>query len=314
MDKPVEERMNESNAKQGRTFSLAVGIPTRGRPVILSETLEDLAHQTFQPKAVFVAYFEPSDISDLPERFPAVQFLRAKGLGGSCSQRNLLLDAIETEYDLCFIMDDDCYLHRDYLVLAVQTFVADPTVLGVTGRILENGAVGAGLQGAYARGVLAVIEHVPSLAEAPPFDTFNTDGCNMAFRTSILDRLNLRFDENMPGYAWYEDIDFSRQLLPHGRVVVVPGAQAIHLGAKVGKTSGKRYGYSQVANPIYLAKKGTYPWSNAFRSIAKNALANGIKALRPEPYIDRAGRLSGNLIAFGDALRGRLRPDRILSL
>lgn len=294
--------------------TLAVGIPTRGRPVILRETLLDLDQQTRPPQGIFVAFFEDSDIGDLPKEFPAVRFLRGIGAGGSCAQRNRLLNAVGTDFDLIFIMDDDCYLHRDYLLRLEETFAADPTVLGVTGKILENGALGAGLRGDYARGVLAAISSVPSIQEAPPFDTFNTDGCNMGFRTAVLERLRLRFDENMPGYAWYEDIDFSRQLLPHGRVVLIPGAQAIHLGAKVGKTSGRRYGYSQVANPIYLARKGTYPWPNMVRSITKNLAANLIKSLRPESYIDRAGRLTGNLIAFRDLLVGRLRPDRILSL
>jgi GT2 family glycosyltransferase len=309
-----EPGLKNNGAPMTAHSTLAVGIPTRGRPVILRETLLDLAQQTRPPQSVFVAFFEDSDIGNLPEEFPQINFLRGTGSGGSCSQRNRLLNAIGTDFELVFIMDDDCYLHRDYLLRLEETFAADATVLGVTGKILENGALGAGLRGDYARGILAAVARVPSLAEAPPFDIFNTDGCNMGFRTTALAQLGLRFDENMPGYAWYEDIDFSRQLLPHGRVVLIPGAQAIHLGAKVGKTSGRRYGYSQVANPIYLARKGTYPWPNMFRSITKNMAANLIKTLRPEPYIDRRGRLAGNLIAFRDLLQGRMRPDRILSL
>jgi len=39
-----------------------------------------------------------------------------------------------------------------------------------------------------------------------------------------------------------------------------------------------------------------------------------VKSLRPEPWIDRPGRLRGNLIAIGDLLRGRLDPARIQDL
>ncbi len=305
---------SEPATATSRRPSLAVGIPTRGRPVILQETIRDLQQQTRRPDAIFVAYYEPSDISDAQEVFPDVHFIRGSGAGGSCAQRNRLLEGAEEQFDFIFIMDDDCYLHRDYLLRVEQTFTGDITVVGLTGRILLNGAKGPGVQGSHARSLLGAIHAVPTLAEQPPLSAFNTDGCNMAFRMSAIRAAHLRFDEQMPGYAWYEDIDFSRRLLPYGRLVLVPGAQAVHLGAKVGKTSGRRYGYSQVANPVYLARKGTYPWPNAFRSILRNTAANLLHSIRSEPFIDRRGRLKGNLLAYGDLVRGRLRPDRILQL
>ena len=136
----------------------------------------------------------------------------------------------------------------------------------------------------------------------------------MIFRVDVLRREGIRFDETMPGYAWYEDIDFSRRLLPFGRLALLEGAQAVHLGAKVGKTSGLRYGYSQIANPIYLARKGSYPWDHAHRSVMRNCLANLLRSIAPESYVDRRGRLRGNLLGLRDFLLGRLRPDRILAL
>ena len=295
-------------------MAVAVGIPTRGRPAILKETLEDLRLQSFAPRVVMVAYLDPSDIGDAPMYFPEVRFLRTEKPGGSCSQRNRLLDAVPVGCDLVFIMDDDCYVHREYLARMVETFVADPTIVGGTGRILKNGATGPGLTGEYARRLLRSTPHTPTLYEEPPRPAFNTDGCNMAFRMDTLRQHGIRFDESMPGYAWYEDIDFSRRFLPYGKLVLVPGAQAVHLGAKVGKTSGVRFGYSQVANPVYLARKGTYPWSHAFRSMARNLAANLLHSIRPEPFIDRHGRLRGNLLAFRDWMKQRMMPDRILGL
>ncbi len=293
---------------------VAVGIPTRGRPLILKETLADLERQTLQPSQIFVAYMQDTDIGDAPECFPAVRFLRGPGLGGSCSQRNCLLDAAGNDFDLIFIMDDDCYLHRDYLKRTEEVFARDPAVMGTTGRILENGAVGPGLTGEYARGLLAGVGEVPELEDQPPSPAFNTDGCNMAFRAAVLWKHRIRFDEAMPGYAWFEDIDFSRRLLPYGTLVHVASAQAVHLGAKVGKTSGKRYGYSQVANPIYLMGKGTYYLPNTIDAIGRNLLANAYRSVLPEPYIDRRGRLLGNLLAFRDLFLGRCHPGRILEL
>ena len=298
----------------GAALTLAVGIPTRGRAAILKETLADLARQTRVPDAIFVVYYEPGDVGDAPGLFPHVHFIQGRGTGGSCSQRNHLLDAAGDNFDLIFIQDDDFFAHPEYLERMVEAFVRDGQVVGATGILLHNGATGAGHTVEFARGVLGGIGRAPTYDEKPPYKAFNTDGCNMAFRLAVVRKHRVRFDETMPGYAWYEDIDFSRRLLPYGTLVWVPGARGIHLGAKVGKTSGVRYGYSQIANPIYLCRKGSYPFPNAVQSIVKNLLANAAKSLRPEPYIDRRGRLGGNLRGFRDLLMGRLHPGRIVHL
>ena len=282
--------------------------------MILKETLEDLGRQSRPADEIFVVYMEQSDIGDAPSMFPAVRFIQGKGLGGSCSQRNELLDAAAGRHDLIFIMDDDSYLQRDYLRRMEQAFAADPSVMAATGFVLENGSRGPGLTGKYARAMLQAVQEVPTVEAAPPKNAFNTNGCNMAFRMSVLRKQNVRFDESMPGYAWYEDIDFSRRLLPFGRIVTVPGAQAVHLGVKVGKTSGKRYGYSQVANPVHMARKGVVSWWFSIYRLSCNSLANCVRSLAPEPYVDREGRFRGNCLALRDWARGRMRPDRILEL
>jgi hypothetical protein len=59
---------------------------------------------------------------------------------------------------------------------------------------------------------------------------------------------------------------------------------------------------------------GSYNWDRALRSVGRNFLANAIKSIRPEPWIDRRGRLHGNALAFLDWMRGRMAPERILEL
>ncbi len=90
------------------------------------------------------------------------------------------------------------------------------------------------------------------------------------------------------------------------------GAILQYLGAKSGRVAGDRLGYSQVVNPIYLARKGTFPWSHALPSAARHFAMNALRSLAPEPHVDRFGRLRGNLRALGDLLRGRAHPTRIL--
>ncbi len=308
----VSSPPQRAQVEEARTLTVAIGIATRGRPGILKETLADLAGQSRPPAGVLVAYSEPGDIGDAPEQFPAVRFIQ--GTSGSCVQRNQLLEAAEGSYDLILFMDDDFYLHRDYLLRMEEVFRTRPDVQGATGKVIGDGAVGPGLTVEHARAMIRAIGYVPHASERPPTKVFNTYGCNMAFRLATAERHSLRFDENLPAYGWYEDIDFSRRFLPFGALVEVAGAQGVHLGVKVGRTSGKRLGYSQVANPIYLARKGSYTWSRAAGSIARRLLSNLVRSIRPESYLDRRGRMHGNFLALWELAVGRLRPDRILRI
>jgi hypothetical protein len=46
----------------------------------------------------------------------------------------------------------------------------------------------------------------------------------------------------------------------------------------------------------------------------RNLSSNFGRAARPEPFIDRRGRLRGNLLALADVFRGRLEPERAAAL
>ena len=136
----------------------------------------------------------------------------------------------------------------------------------------------------------------------------------MAFRVAAIARDATRFDESLPLYAWQEDVDFCRRLAPHGRVVQSPALRGVHLGSKNGRSSGLRLGYSQIANPLYLAGKGSVGRGWALRLMARNLGANLAGSLRRPGLVDRRGRLRGNLLAFRDLVRRRISPGRILEL
>ena len=131
----------------------------------------------------------------------------------------------------------------------------------------------------------------------------------MATRLAPMRAHDIRFDERLPLYGWQEDVDFSRRLAAHGTVVRLDAATGVHLGTKSGRTAGIRLGYSQVANPIYLTRKRCgYPVKRALEHIAKNMASNVVRSPWPEPFVDRVGRLRGNLLALRDLATGRARP------
>ncbi|MBS7788372.1 glycosyltransferase [Roseococcus sp. SDR] len=288
---------------------IAVGIATRGRPAILAETLRELDRQTRAPDRILVCHVTPSDVDDLPRHFPGVEFLTAQA--GLPRQRNRILDAI-ADCDVVLFLDDDFIAAPQWLAALEAVMRAEPGCAVATGTVIADGAKGPGITPEEARALIA--------ADTPPADLtarhehFNGYGCNMALRLAPVQAHGLRFDERLPLYAWYEDIDLTRRLLPYGTILRLEGARGVHLGVKQGRVPGLRLGYSQVVNPIYLARKGSFPWSHALPSAGRHCLINLLRSLKPEPEVDRWGRFKGNMLGLWDLLRGKGDPERILRL
>jgi hypothetical protein len=69
-----------------------------------------------------------------------------------------------------------------------------------------------------------------------------------------------------------------------------------------------------VVNPIYLIRKGSLPASFALGLLARNLAANVVRSLRPEPWVDRRGRLRGNLLGIVHVMSGRVAPEHALKI
>jgi len=294
------------SAVTDRSPKIAVGIATRGRAGILRETLMELRKQTRPADRIVICHVDPQDVEGLPP-LPGLE-LRT-GSPGSASQRNIILDAV-TDCDFVLFLDDDFLPAPSYIAATLGAFQADPAIVVTTGAVIADGIKGPGFSPEYGRRLLA--GDISEEASSGLSPAWNGYGCNMAIRLATARQFAVCFDERLPLYAWYEDIDFTRRLGRHGRIVRVMAARGVHLGAKSGRTSGKRLGYSQVMNSVYLARKGTYPWNHALRSISRHLAMNFVRSARPEAWVDRRGRLFGNCLALIDLCRGRIMPERIL--
>jgi GT2 family glycosyltransferase len=178
--------------------------------------------------------------------------------------------------------------------------------------VLADGAGGPGLS--IEAGLAALETADPLTATETLTPTFNGYGCNMAVRLDIATKHAIEFDENLPLYGWWEDVDFSRRLAPFGRIVLSDRLRGVHLGSKSGRSPGKRLGYSQVANLVYLRSKGSISGRVALKRIAMNVAANFARSFYPEPWVDRRGRLAGNAIAFAHFFLGKLSPGYVTKL
>lgn len=274
---------------------------------MLAETLAELRGQTRPPDRLVVCGGGHADLSGLAGMGAELMIAPL----GTSRQRNAVLDAV-ADCDLVAFLDDDFLPAPGFLAAMEAAFLADPALVAATGHVVADGIKGPGHSPAEGRALLRADPGAPPGAQ--PMPAYNAYGCNMVLRLAPMRAHGLAFDPDLPLYGWYEDIDLCRRLAPHGRILKLPGARGVHLGVKSGRTSGLRLGYSQIANPVYLARKGSYEWRRALWSMARNLGANLLHAPVPEPYIDRRGRLRGNLLALADLLRGRCDPRRILAL
>jgi GT2 family glycosyltransferase len=284
-----------------------IAIATTGRPDIVGKLVERLALQTRPADGVIVVGAAPADIAGIAGAIPGLEVIVAEK--GLCRQRNAALDRLRGQCDVAVFFDDDFLPAHDYLRSLERLLRARPGVVGVTGRLVADGAHAQPIDFAEAA------HRLDELAERPPptyRECSSLYGCNMAFRLEVAGEQ--RFDENLPLYGWWEDVDFTHRLSWSGKLVCTSQVTGIHLGARSGKTSGKRLGYSQIANIVYLSRKGTLRRWTGEEQLVRNLMANAIKSLWPEPDIDRRGRLAGNLLAIGDLIKGRIDPRRIETL
>ncbi len=293
-------------------LNIVVGIATSGRPQLLSQAISILAEQTRLPDRLVICPVTADDVDEQSiKSFPRPTDI-VNGPIGLPAQRNLILESVRGAEIIVFF-DDDYFADARYIENLEHIFLRYPDLVAATGFLLADGARGPGFS---AKEGLEILRSAPSLdgAQSELIEWDSTYGCNMSFRLKPIFDHDIRFDESLPLYGWQEDIDFSRRVLPYGRIVISGMLRGVHLGIKLGRTSGVRFGYSQIANPIYLARKGSMPWWYAKKLMWRNMAANLTRSLYSEPWIDRRGRLKGNMLALLDIVRGRLSPWRILRM
>ena len=287
---------------------IGVGIATAGRPDVARDLLERLQQQTLKPDRIIVSVPTAADLSTDGGIGREVEIL--VGTRGLTAQRNTILRAASDVDVICFFDDD--FIPKDCYLAAIEAaFRRDPKLLGATGTVIADGIIGPGLSPEEAERRIAADGDARAGRTTPVYCAY---GCNMAFRMSTLQEGGIEFDEHLPSYGWLEDVDVSRRVARLGELGLLSDARGVHLGVKGGRQSGRRFGYSQVANPLYLVVKGSFtPWRAAWL-MARNIAMNLIRALHPEPHIDRVGRVVGNVQAFVDLVTGRLDPARIAKI
>jgi GT2 family glycosyltransferase len=213
---------------------------------------------------------------------------------------------------VCFL-DDDVELDRHYLEYIEDEIAANSEIAIVTGTIIADGCNNRPLSREEAR-CLVSDSIRQSNDGGDPVEINDAYGCNMCVRRELLD--SIQFDERLALYGWLEDADFCHQCRQAGKVVRSKRAALVHLGVLSGRVSGVRFGFSQIMNPLYLARKGSLPsiYHVVKNHWAKAVSSNILYSVFGDPYVDRYGRLRGNLIAFRMVVAGNIDPEYVRQL
>jgi len=299
--------MRESSTPTGED-KLAVIIATAGRPQFVAILLKNLAQQTRRPDAIFVIGASEADVAGLE---PQQGVTIAVGRRGLTLQRNDGLALAGDRYATIVFFDDDFVPSRYWIEKVAALFAKYPDVISLTGDLLADGVTASSIALEEAITLVAAKD-----SENPRGDGlregFGPYGCNMAFRAAAI--AGTRFDERLPLYGWLEDCDFGGMIKDRGRLMRADALWGVHLGHKTGRARGVTLGYSQIANAVYIARKGRISSLFLAKIAFRNVLKNLLRAANPEPMVDRKGRLFGNLIGLLDIMRGRITPERAAKL
>jgi GT2 family glycosyltransferase len=260
--------------------------------------------------AIMVSAATPADVEGLASAYPAIEIVF--GPKGLPHQRNTAMRALRDRCDAVIFFDDDLLPSRFFVERTAAFLQANPDVAGFSGVLVDDGVTRGGVPMEEAIALVAAADKALPPLDSPIETVNNMYGCNMVARMPAA--LDVGFDEHLPLYAWQEDRDFSVRLRPFGRIVRTPALTGVHLGTRSGRSPGVRLGYSQIANPYYLVREGTFAPRDALQVAGKNFAANLAKAFFPEPWIDRKGRLKGNMMALRDMATGQISPERVLDL
>lgn len=296
-------------------MKVAIIYATLGRAQIMQRAVARIFEQSDAPDAVIVSACSEEDVAGMDRSDPRLRVIFSPA--GMTAQRNAGLALVDSSFDVVIFFDDDFVASRYWIAGAKEVFSAFADVAVVTGAVLKDGIKTAGLEWDQGDAIVEQTDRHAGRAGAPEtarlVEGKTPYGCNMAYRREAIE--GLTFDQRLVLYSWQEDRDFGARVVARGwRMIESHAIWGVHLGAKRGRVSGIKFGYSQMVNPWYLNRKGTMRSGAASALMLRNLMSNALGAIVSEPYVDRAGRLKGNLIGIGDIVRGAWRPERAAEL
>lgn len=282
-------------------MALAIIIPSFGRKALLEATLRALlTHGGAEDKIVVITCRKEDE--------PAVEspcLVSLSGSKGSSCQRNRGLEFLKAScqsYAAVLFIDDDVVLAPGFLENLLRLHSKFPEVAGFTVNVIADGAVTGEIPLPSAE-ITATSWQPPCGLDSLIPSKVPYGGISM--RGDLLGRI--QFDERLAEYGFMEDLDFFVRLRCFGSTGYAHNCGLVHLAVGSGRTDQRKLGFSQIMNPLYLAKKGSLSWGDCSRHVGRVIVANFAGAFTAR----RRQRLVGNMLAWGFFLRRGPCPEMV---
>jgi GT2 family glycosyltransferase len=307
-------------AHRRRTAGSAFVIATRNRHEHLLETVKSLLGQTVLPAELCIV----DSSEETPARAEIEQLSAEAGLRldyvhpaarGLTIQRNLGI--ARTSGDPVFLVDDDVWMAPDVHEEVLAEYARwGPELGGVRGMPIEP-AIPSRLSVAWRKlfrlggwwpeasgkmGPAFFAESVNAASGVRRVEAFV--GWFMSFRREVFE--HERFDENLAGYAFREDSDFSYRVHKRGYVLVqTPKARIRHLKTAAERLSPYELQRMTLGNLFYLHRKNL-PQTPRYRAALWWALL-GMLVLNAGKAVETRDRgyVTGLLVGAWEQARGR---------
>lgn len=250
-------------------------IPTRNRPHSLDHTLESYCNgEAIPAQVIIVDQSETADIAEnvreiaatCQKRFAVeVSYIHMNEPSSSIA-RNLAMDA--ADHDILIFSDDDVEVNRDTLKRSfIQMKREDVAMLGAW----DECAPPPGTKLGYLFGTRSVIKRHQGYVTRSMLGRYPDavkgevpTECAMGYycviRKSLAKRWHIRWDEQMKGYAYAEDLDFTygyykRASGEHLKCILREDISVRHLGSREYRIPSRNQVYRYIINRAYLCYK-----------------------------------------------------------
>lgn len=249
-----------------QTDRISVIVPTLHRAQQLEQFIRSLSAQSQLPDELIVI-----DASTDGKTFNVLSRLQAKlGFRVNClksrpkatEQRNLGFMHSNGEY--LFFFDDDVILDSNYIRVMMETFttMTDWNLGGLTGKVTNIELGGSRLEKLLKRlffltdfgGGHIKPSGFPALSCGDDARSIGfLSGCNMVIPREVFSRF--RFDDNLPGYGYMEDVDISCRIASAYNLYYQPRAMLQHRPSGCHQHDSRALRRMLVRHHRYLFKK-----------------------------------------------------------
>lgn len=247
-------------------MDVSVIICTKDRTDDLIRCLDSLHYQTRLPDELIIVDASQNNktkdmVEQKKEHLP-FDVIYGKTGSGLTRQRNTGIGLSQGKY--VFFFDDDVILEQGFIEIICDTFYRfkELDVGGITGRIVNIPALPGSWDSLFKQlFFLSDLGHgrvklsgLPSIkiSDESGFVESLSGGCT-AYLKEVFDQFS--FDENLKGYAYLEDVDFSYRVGRKYRLFYQPKARLRHYPSTYLKTDSKELRKMFVRHQAYLFHK-----------------------------------------------------------